>query len=231
MNRQRILRTYSVVQSELNTSFCGGKPKLPMHVALPHCKICGNAMTFFFQVKFPDSHPWASDSCAVFSCMDCVDRNYFIPPMVSGQLRRASIPSGFLDSYQQNFAVYVFSDDDAVVRNDYTKDTIQFERWEIIASIGSSAEESFVGGKPIWLEEDETPEVYGETTKLCFLLQIAGRFEFPTAADSPGQLTLGRSGKPMRSQDNFYNLFIGNQIYFFGTLNQTSDKKVYIITQ
>ncbi len=51
-----------------NTSFIGGKPCLPSSVSLPVCKICGEPLTFFFQVAFPEGHIWAGKSLAFFFC-------------------------------------------------------------------------------------------------------------------------------------------------------------------
>lgn len=51
-----------------STSFIGGKPCIPPSVPLPVCKICGEPLTFFFQVAFPEGHMWAGKSLAFFFC-------------------------------------------------------------------------------------------------------------------------------------------------------------------
>ncbi len=229
--RYPIKRTANVSQLETDTTFCGGIPKLPTSLALPKCKLCGSDLTFYFQIKFPIAHRWEGSSCAVFACTECVDEDHFIPPMITGQLKGGVIPDGFLKSYQVNFAVHVFSDKDAILRRDYIKLDIKFERWNIDTPDVNSAVQSFINGVPSWLQEDETPSLYDDSIGLCFLMQIEENFQFPIEAGAPHQMTLGLDRKPRRSKNDFYKLFIGNQIYFFGTLNNESDRAVYIITQ
>ena len=51
-----------------STSFIGGKPCLPPSIPLPVCKICGEPLTSFFQVAFPEGHIWTGKSLAFFFC-------------------------------------------------------------------------------------------------------------------------------------------------------------------
>jgi hypothetical protein len=224
-------RTTDVAQFNADTTFCGGLPKLPRYLALPKCKLCGADLTFFFQIKLPHGHQWEGNSFAVFGCTECADEDHLIPPMITGQLKGVAIPAGFLESYQKNFAVYVFPDRDAVLRDDYLKIGVKFERWNINTAAMDQFAQSFVGGAPSWLQEDESPVSYGGSTELCFLAQLAEDFEFRIEIGAPSQLTLGINGKPRRSKNNFYRLFLGNQLYFFGTLSDEENREVYIITQ
>ena len=62
--------TGNCVQTTEGDSFIGGKPKLPPNVDIPKCGLCGKELTFMLQVAFPQGHPWAGKSMAVFYCIE-----------------------------------------------------------------------------------------------------------------------------------------------------------------
>ena len=82
-------------QSVNDDSYIGGLPKLPQAENIPICSLCSKEMTFFLQVAFPTDHPWVNDSTAIFSCVDCVNEDYFIPEMLNSQLYNVDVPKHF----------------------------------------------------------------------------------------------------------------------------------------
>lgn len=216
-------------QSEKDYSFIGGLPRIPEKTALPTCRLCGSELTFFFQVAFPNDHAWANLSMALFACTSCVHEEYFIPKMLDGPLPGINIPENFLTDYQKNFRVLVFKTEEGRLRHDYTE-KVAFKRWQLVSSNRDSARETKIGGMPGWLLEDEAPATYNQTTPMVFLMQIQEDFPFDKLPDAPPQIMLGLTQEPEPSDDPYYELFLGNNVYFFGT-KDSDDPLVYILTQ
>jgi len=208
--------------------FIGGKPVLPRHRAIPQCALCGAEQTFFFQVAFPADHVWAGLSLAVFSCTSCADENHLIPEMLPGMLAGADIPMNFLNSYQRNFHFVVFETSQGQLADQY-QERVRFHpiRLELADSNRKIGQ---IGGVPTWILEDESPASYDAQTPMHFLLQVDGGVEFETVQGAPPQMEIGLTGNPEPSPYNFYQLFIGNTIYLFGTESRTR-ALVYAITQ
>ena len=96
-----------------STSFIGGKPCLPPSVSLPVCKICGEPLTFFFQVAFPEGHMWAGKSLEFFFCSSYQkhESGLWMPPEIHPtEMNLFAIPDGELDVevYQTLFRAIVF---------------------------------------------------------------------------------------------------------------------------
>ena len=108
-----------------STSFIGGKPCLPPSIPLPVCKICGEPLTFFFQVAFPEGHIWAGKSLALFFCSATYHKHKAeeqLPHSVHADAKNDfDIPTGELapNSYQTMFRAIVFDTADGVLREDY----------------------------------------------------------------------------------------------------------------
>lgn len=208
--------------------FIGGKPVLPRNQAIPPCALCGADQTFFFQVAFPDDHVWEGLSLAVFSCTSCADENHLIPEMLSGTLTGADIPKGFLINYQRNFHFAVFETSQGELSAQYQERVrfrpIRLERTDSNCRIGQ------VGGVPTWVLEDESPATYDAQVPMHFLLQLDAGLEFETVQEAPPQMEVGLAGGVEPSPYDFYQLFIGNAIYLFGTSSRTP-ALVYAITQ
>lgn len=65
---------------------------------------------------------------------------------------------------------------------------------------------------------------------MFFLLQILEGFKFEKLEEAPPQIELGLTGSLELSDNEYYELFIGNAIYLFGTMD-INDPQIYIITQ
>lgn len=215
-------------QREDDLSFVGGRPRIPESENIPSCALCGAELTFFFQVAFPQDHPWAQRSMALFACTSCAHEEHFIPQMLDGSLNGVDIPENFLTSYQKNFRILVFNTQDGMMRKDYEQ-KIAFKRWELIASQAQSRANK-IGGQPNWVLEDETPGTYRQKIPMVFLMQIVEGFTFDILPEAPPQMTLGLSGQPEPADNPYYELFLSNNIYFFGTDDKT-EPLVYILTQ
>lgn len=217
------------MQVSEDNSFIGGKPKLPLDIDIPVCDFCGEEQTFFFQVAFPQDHFWEGKSMAMFSCTSCAHKGYLIPEMLPGHLSGVDIPEHFLDKYQKNFRIFVFESSTSKVREDY-KEKIAYRKLSLVENKDVDIHENKIGGAPNWLLEDESPNTYRTEYKMEFLMQIVEDYEFETVPGVPHQMWIGYDGKPKPSPNSFYELFLANNIYFFGTVGLQTPK-VYVITQ
>ncbi|PWK14455.1 hypothetical protein [Tumebacillus permanentifrigoris] len=216
-------------QSRSDTSFIGGVPVLPSDHQIPQCTLCGAEQTFYFQVAFPPEHVWDGLTMAVFACTSCAVRGAFIPEMLTGRLHGVEVPKDFLTNYQTNFRVLVFSTHNGIMRNDYQM-KVKFKRIELVRSDDPDVEEHKVGGNPNWILEDETPGSYQGGISMELLLQFLQGYEFEILTEAPRQMELEWLTTSKPSEDLFYKLFIQNQLYFFGTVDQ-DHPLVYILTQ
>jgi hypothetical protein len=215
----------NLVQAPDQTSFVGGRPKLPPALGLPLCKNCGAVQSFFFQVAFPKGQPWAGQSLAVFECTACRDEDcpipminkILVPTMPRMDLRRGEdIPDGALDLYQKVCRFLVFPTAEGVVRDDDPERVryrpIAFD----LAPDERPTAKSKLGGKPGWVEINLTPGKYlGEP--LGFLMQWRHGFEFDRLPGSPPPYNPFMDVEPdLTANVGFYKLFHGTQLYFFG---------------
>lgn len=232
--RYFVKRVKGASQTIDHLSFAGGMPIAPVDMELPLCRNCGKKLTFFFQMLFPEEHAWRGMILSVFQCTECVDENLFIPPMLPGPLAGINVPTGFLDSYQQNFRICVYSADQMLtMRSDYDL-RIEYEEWVLEKIISADLKEgaaSLVDGRPEWLLDDETPGLFAGQFPFAFLMQLEQGLEFPINSNSPGQMTLGLDRKPKRSKAASYRLFLANQLYFFGSIDNSGKHQVYVLTQ
>jgi hypothetical protein len=164
---------------------------------------------------------------AVFACTSCVDEGSLIPEMLNEKLLGADIPDGFLERYQRNFRFVVFDADAGSLRTDY-QPRVEYRRIKLSPLKASSQAVSKIGGTPLWMLDDESPATYAGRDRMEFLLQIGEKAEFPMVKGAPPQVELDLSGKPTPSPLSFYQLFLGNQLYFFGV---NGPPLVYVITQ
>jgi hypothetical protein len=158
-----------------------------------------------------------------------MDDRHVIPRMLEGELFGADIPAGFLDEYQVNFRAIVCPAEGAVARLDYGRERVRYKKLRAIPVKATEACESRLGGLPAWLLGDETPRSYAGRGEMSFLMQFAAQQRFEISPEAPPQIELGLDGKPRPSRDPWYELFLGNQLYAFGTPKE--DPKVYLLTQ
>lgn len=217
------------LQTENDVTFFGGIPRIPPNAEMPICKLCGSQQTFFFQVAFPQGHAYRGFSLAVFQCTACVDVNHFIPQMLNGILQGIDIPEGFLESYQINFRFFVFDTAQGILRKDYPE-KVRFRRLKVEEIDNLMLPQNKIGGTPNWLLEDESPGTYASKTKMTFLLQLIPDCRFELLPGSPPQMELSLQGVPKPSRLPYYQLFLGNAVYFFGTEDPRLGF-VYAITQ
>ncbi|MCC5850470.1 MAG: hypothetical protein JJU29_20480 [Verrucomicrobia bacterium] len=225
--RQNILLTNGK-QTGKETCFVGGKPIFPADMGIPQCSLCGAEQTFFFQIAFSEPLVWAGLTLAVFQCTSCANENHLIPEMLSGELLNADIPPDFLIKYQRNFRFEIFETTQGQMVENY-KERIKFspislEENDPMLSIGH------IGTSPNWILSDETPRIYHSKYPMRFLLQLDGGINFETVNGAPKQMEIGLTGNTEPSPFDFYQLFLGNTTYFFGTVGHNPNL-VYAITQ
>ena len=215
-------------QASADSSFIGGRPRLPAGEGLPACGLCGAEQTFFFQIELPDG-PWAGLSIVVFACMDCADDDYLIPEMLTGALKGADIPDGFLHDYQKNFRILVVDASDAAPDGNY-RERIAFKRLTLSRDESLDKPSSRVGGEPAWMLDDESPATYASHHRMFFLMQLEPGLTFETVDGAPKQIEAGFDGTPQASPYDTYELFLGNGLYLFGTEDRDV-RAVYALTQ
>lgn len=220
-----------IAQSESIYSFCGGVPLMPARCELPVCGLCGAQQTFFFQVRLSSGDIWDDRCLAVFHCTECADERFFIPPMVEGKLAAAHISESFLKTYEKNFRLIHFSSCDNLVLRRDSVEKVRFSSWHTTSENVPADAHSFIGGRPEWAQDDETPAEYGLGGSFEFLMQLAEGTEFKLVDSAPGQVTLGLDRKPKRLKRRSYRLFLGNQTFFFGAVLDKQPAGVYTITQ
>lgn len=231
MNRCYILQLADdvTIQSELDDSFIGGRPKLPINEDIPLCQLCGAKQSFFFQVAIPSGELWGGLSVALFACTSCEDRDHMIPQLLPGPLRDVTIPDGFLEKYQINFRILVFDTAKSIVNRSY-EERVRFQRLNLVPTPSSDLDLNKLGGTPNWILDDETPGKYGGSIPMFFLLQLMENFEFDILQHAPRQVVVGLDGLQHKSKHTHYELFVGNKLFFFGT-SSTTCRFVYILPQ
>lgn len=215
-----------VTQSH-QTSFIGGKPRIPVARKLPHCRECGAGQTFFFQIEYELVPSAPSQSVAVFACTRCANENTLIPAYSRSALTEGIVSDDFLKDYQTNFAFVVFDTVEGVLREEYC-DLIGFREISFRRNAGAQIFAS-MGPKPRWLLGNEAPSITRSGRKLFFLLQIHEDFEFETVEEAPKQISLNILGEPKEANFSGYQLFLQNEIYLFVTDEHPS--QVYCVTQ
>jgi hypothetical protein len=211
-------------QSPEDNSFVGGKPKLPPGTQIPVCGLCESEQSFMFQVSLPDGL-WAGLSLATFACTSCAQESRLIPAIVKG----AVIPEGFLEDYQVNFRFLVFETSSGVLHTNF-RERVRFKRIHVEATRNPDLHENKIGGNPTWLLDDEAPTSYGGKTSMFFLLQLLQGFQFEIIQNAPPQIELSLDGSPQASPLPYYQLFLGNALFLFGT-EDVKRPLVYAITQ
>jgi hypothetical protein len=220
------LYTLASEQKE-QSSFVGGRPRLPGDLLWPACAMCLSKQTFFFQFAVPKGEFWEGNTVAVFACTACVHADYLIPPMLKGPLGGADIPENFLKEYQINFSFVVFPTDQGSERTDGGA-SVQFYEIEMKKD---DAPGNFgkLGGSPDWLLEDESPKTYNGRVPMKFLMEMSPNVVFRRTIHSKPQMELDLRGNPSPSPLDYYQLFLGNALYLFGT--DGGRPEVYALTQ
>lgn len=206
-------------------SFVGGAPRIPPEFRWPACRLCGADQTFFFQIAFPKGHVWFGKSLAAFACTACAAKDYPIPEMLRVPLDGAIVPGDFLNAYQRNFCTMVFETDRGVLRGGRTR--IEFSPIAFDDLLSLRAAQGRLGGRPQWLLDPEAPARLESGEPFHFLLQLSKGLRFSVAPDAPEQIVTGLDGRPEPLGERYYQLFIGNRLFFFGA----GADSVYILTQ
>jgi len=211
-------------------SFIGGKPCIPENFDLPICKICGEPLTFFFQIEFPKEHVWAGKSLAFFFCTSYQKHpsGQWLPPEIHPEsLNNFIIPDGELDvdRYQTLFRAFVFDTSTGVLREDCREKVIYKEIDWKVSNKKTKTIPIILGNEPIWLvrgsSQKRQPAVYqGKSMEL--ILQIAEFVNFDRLPDAPPEISktfLQSSQYSPRIEPN-YTLFCEfNRIYLWGTVD------------
>lgn len=165
---------------------------------------------------------------SVFACTSCADENELIPEMITQRGERKPITRQFLHDYQTNFRLMMFRAEDAIKCEDYNEKIafkeIKFQRsWGGLGSFGK------LGGKPVWIEDDEHPSPLEGAIEFVFGLQIAQDFRFDIVEGAPPQMSIDIMGSPSLSKDRYYYLFNENALYFF--FSSMEPYEVFVTTQ
>ncbi|MDR6553766.1 hypothetical protein [Paenibacillus qinlingensis] len=218
------------VQDSIIESFIGGRPKLPPTTNVPVCKLCGSQLTFFFQITFPIEHEWGGFTMSVFACTSCFDERYLIPEMINGPLQGVNISDGFLKEYQKNFTILVFKTAESSIVTNYVE-KVRYSTIELIEFNQLTTRVDKIGGIPNWYLEDESPATYNNNIPMMFIMQILEDRKFEILEGVPGQVQMDYfSGKLEPSKKRYYELFLANNLYFFGTRDRLNPL-VYVLTQ
>lgn len=220
--------TGNCVQTTEWESFIGGKPKLPPNVDIPKCGLCGKELTFMLQVAFPQGHPWAGKSMAVFYCIEAWHDKYCIPELPQ-QIVNADIPEEFLRDYERNFRVLVFDTPLGKIVDAY-QEKVAFQALQAVPEKQTKKDwELVIGGRPVWIMGiSERPNSIAGTKKPALLLQVKEDFHFPVLTTAPKQANPFTPDK--KSPFPWYDLFVSNRIYFWG-VQSNGTEWVYVSVQ
>lgn len=227
------ITTPETPEKRLYKSFIGGKPCIPKDVELPVCKICGEPLTFFFQIQFPEGHIWAGKSLAFFFCNSYQKhpgKDWFPPAIDATEWPDDEkpgidfvIPDGKLDvnRYQTLFRTIVFDTPDGVVRDDYQEKAAYKEITWKASKRKLRKTPILLGNEPIWTGGFgiERPATY-EGKPMELLFQVAEYFNFDRLPDAPPEMEeafFGGTGFAPRKEPN-YTLFCDfNRVHVWGT--------------
>lgn len=220
--------TGNCVQTTEWESFIGGKPKLPPNMDIPKCVLCGRELTFMFQVAFPQDHPWAGKSMAVFYCMEAWHDKYCIPELPQ-PIANADIPVEFLRDYERNFRVLVFDTPLGKIVDAY-QEKVAFQALQAVPEKQTKKDwELVIGGRPIWIMGmSEKPKTIAGIGNPILLLQVKEEFHFPVLSTAPKQANPFAPGG--KSLFPWYDLFVSNRIYFWG-VQSNGTERIYISVQ
>jgi hypothetical protein len=213
------------LSSGSSIGFIGGRPELPSG-AMPSCELCGARQTFYFQIRFPSGHAWCGQTLAVFACTSCANDAYLVPEMLDA-LPGADVSAQFLESYERNFRFLVFptSAEVPVVGHE-----ARLERTELYCVSATKTPAGAIGKlqDPHWVLENEAPTSVGGVPA-HFLLQLYAELEFGTVSTAPPQRELDLSGCQADALPGRYELFLANELYFYGGAPESG--QVYVFTQ
>lgn len=210
-----------------STSFIGGKPRIPKDEPLPRCKVCGEPLTFFFQIAFPKKHMWTGKSIAFFYCICSYHRHdakqQFPPYITATESDLFKIPNGEInpETYQTLFRAVFFDTTDGVLREDYTE-KVAYQRIDWKSSrISKRKVPIIIGGDAIWSSQygKERPVSY-EGKPMMLVLQVADYFNFEKLPDAPPEMSeTYKENNPFEPRkENDYTFFYDfNRVYLWGT--------------
>lgn len=212
-----------------STSFIGGMPFIPRQEPLPVCRICGEPLTFFFQIAFPEGHMWAGKSLAFFYCT-CGrhkhdDKQQFPPAIHTGTKNDLfDIPDGEIDpeTYQTLFRVVFFHTADGVLREEY-KEKVAYQRIDWVSGRKKDRKTPIIiAGDAIWSAQygKERPALY-EGKKMELILQVAEKFNFEKLEDAPPEMeNTYQKDNPFKPRvENDYTFFFSfNRVHLWGTV-------------
>lgn len=207
-------------------SFIGGKPCIPADISLPICKVCGEPLTFFFQVAFPKGHMWEGKSLAFFFCTSTYYKHdaheWFPPILLASDGEDVSFKELEPNNYQTLFRVYFFDTKDGVLREDYHEKVMYYR---IDWKPGRRRDKKIpiiLAGEPIWMnnfQRERPKSCGGENMEL--VLQVADYFNFEKYPDAPPEMKksyIANENSFQPREENNYTLFCDfNRVFLWGT--------------
>lgn len=146
--------------------------------------------------------------------------------MLGGPLKGAVVPRGFITGYQRNFRVLFFANDEIVTCEEY-RELVAFKELKFSARKSRGLFGRL--GTAEWLMEDETPKRLDTGEPLEFLMQVKADFHFSIVDGAPHAVKMGIFGTEEISDENYYRLFISNELYIF--VNAVGEPFPYLLTQ
>ena len=231
-------------QTSSTLSYIGGKPNLPLSLSIPKCTICGDEMTFMFQIAFPKEHFLNKKTMSVYFCtlkdhdIYCIPEipppDVFFDKETDEYIDNIEVTKEFLEQYERNFKILVFDTDNAEIVESYEEKCI-FKNIEFEMSEYTNPDIDFViGGEPIWImgeDINETPNSICEDTNIGLIMQIREDYIFDKHFDAhiqENEYRVETNEEKLRRIP--YMLFASDRIYFWGTKDK-ENLKVFISVQ
>lgn len=193
---------------------------MPRHIELPRTAETGELMTFFFSMDLGFLPRWEGSNLSVFATTIYFDETDCIPEMFSNNTRDYDVPSGSLDFYQRQFRIFITSEKNAILREEYPPRV----RYNAIRDREFPPDKILLFGHrnidPVWLLDDETPGSYGRRETFEFLFQTLENYRFSLVAGAPRQMVLDYTtvgNRLMPSMVDKYDLWVSNAVFFFIT--------------
>ena len=199
------------------TSACrnsiGGYPVLPNGTAWPKCEASGSNMVMFLQFDVPE--------------IVGLGKGYHLTIFMSPEINEIPcfnlvangkpLPEGFEANFEKHFKAYLFKGGQQLEEEDQYLVSYSLE-----LSKNSSQNCFKVGGAPEWLQDAELP-IGPKGEEFKFIAQIPEGHGFPKKTSAPEQ--------PDSFSANDYCLFLGNQIYIFGSSELEKEQAIWVAVQ
>lgn len=194
----------------------GGMPTLPAGALRPHCRMCGQLLTAFFQTEFPaglDAPFVPGSRLTVFACPTHDD--------VPATLPAGRLPELFWERNDGHYAAYFVKPAfDVMSHPSDGRITPVGLALEIVEEDALPEPGFKIGGAPAIF--DEPVEYWCPCgAQLALVCQLPAGLEIPIEPEAPRQ--------PNGHSDDTYVLFRGKETYVFACANQCDPRAVLAV--